>query len=90
MIALTVTFAAELTIESDSDASIDAVQLLAKLLFRNITAFGPGKAMLEMSSVIDDFAEESRLRSVPVENLACFWDCLLQSRCRKELVSQQV
>lgn len=50
--------------ESDSDASIDAVQLLAKLFFRNITAFGPGKAMLEMSSVIDDFAEESRLRSV--------------------------
>lgn len=87
---LTVPFAVQLTIGSDSDASIDALQLLVKLLFTILLPLVLGKAMLEMSSVIADFVKKYRSSFSLVKNLACVGIVWLSlSHSRKELVSQQ-
>jgi len=87
---LTVPFAIQLTIGSEFDASIDAVNLLLKLLFTILLPLGFGKGLRETSPKVAKFVSENRSFCSLVKNAACtgiVW--LSLSHSRKELVSQK-
>lgn len=88
---LTVPFAVKLVLGSASEASIDAIQLLLKLLLSILTPLVLGKGVMESSSRIQKSVMKSRKVLGLVKNGACVTIVWLSlSRSREELLEQRV
>eukprot|EP00210_Caulerpa_lentillifera_P005409 g5171.t1 len=88
---LTVPFSVKLVLGSQSDASIDAIQLLLKLLLSILTPLVIGKGLLEASSKIQKLVSRTKRTLGLISNGACLaivWVSL--SKSRKELMEQRV
>lgn len=88
---LTVPFAVKLILGSQSEASIDAIQLLLKLLLSILTPLILGKILMEFSTRIQKFVMRWKKVLGLVNNGACVTIVWLSlSRSRKQLLEQRV